>query len=63
MNETVKTGGQKCPLCSKPTEHAFRPFCSKRCQQVDLGRWISGKYAIEGDPVDPRPVAPEEEDV
>jgi uncharacterized protein len=35
-----------CPICGKPTEQHVRPFCSKRCQQIDLGRWLSGAYAI-----------------
>ncbi|MEX2128244.1 MAG: DNA gyrase inhibitor YacG [Xanthobacteraceae bacterium] len=35
-----------CPTCGKPTVHQFRPFCSKRCADVDLHRWFSGRYAI-----------------
>ena len=35
-----------CPLCGKPAEQAFRPFCSKRCADVDLNRWLSGVYAV-----------------
>ena len=35
-----------CPICQKPTEKAFRPFCSKRCADVDLGKWFGGGYAI-----------------
>ncbi|URF47666.1 DNA gyrase inhibitor YacG [Dinoroseobacter shibae] len=35
-----------CPICRKPTLHAYRPFCSKRCSDVDLGRWLTGGYAI-----------------
>ena len=35
-----------CPICQKPTELTFRPFCSKRCQLVDLNHWFSGSYAI-----------------
>ncbi|GIX13311.1 MAG: DNA gyrase inhibitor YacG [Paracoccaceae bacterium] len=35
-----------CPICGKPTEARHRPFCSRRCQQIDLGRWLSGAYAI-----------------
>ena len=37
-----------CPICSKPVEAAFRPFCSKRCADVDLQRWLSGRYVVEG---------------
>jgi len=36
----------KCPICGRPTEQAFRPFCSKRCADVDLQRWLSGRYAV-----------------
>ena len=35
-----------CPLCGKPVEAQFRPFCSKRCKDLDLGRWLKGDYAI-----------------
>ena len=35
-----------CPICSKPTQKAFRPFCSKRCADVDLANWFTGNYAI-----------------
>lgn len=38
-----------CPICDKPTETAFRPFCSKRCADIDLARWFSGSYAIPAD--------------
>ncbi|MFZ0425918.1 MAG: DNA gyrase inhibitor YacG [Xanthobacteraceae bacterium] len=34
-----------CPICRKPQEQLFRPFCSKRCADVDLHRWFSGVYA------------------
>lgn len=35
-----------CPICNRPTEAAWRPFCSRRCADVDLGRWLTGGYAI-----------------
>lgn len=35
-----------CPVCNKPTDQQFKPFCSKRCADVDLSRWFSGGYAI-----------------
>lgn len=38
--------GRKCPICSKPTVQNFRPFCSKRCADLDLSRWLKGSYAI-----------------
>ena len=35
-----------CPICGKPSGAATRPFCSVRCADVDLGRWLTGSYAI-----------------
>jgi len=35
-----------CPICGKPTNERTKPFCSKRCADVDLHRWLSGSYAI-----------------
>jgi uncharacterized protein len=35
-----------CPLCGKPVDAAFKPFCSKRCADVDLNRWLKGVYAV-----------------
>ena len=41
-----------CPVCGRVPEPRFRPFCSARCRQVDLGRWLSGDYAIPSRPED-----------
>jgi hypothetical protein len=38
-----------CPVCGKPSEQRWRPFCSKRCADVDLARWLRGDYAIPGE--------------
>ncbi|THD64884.1 DNA gyrase inhibitor YacG [Phenylobacterium sp.] len=38
----------KCPICGKPAEPEHRPFCSKRCADLDLHRWLGGRYAIPG---------------
>ena len=35
-----------CPICNKDTHAKFRPFCSKRCADVDLAKWLGGGYAI-----------------
>ena len=35
-----------CPICEKPAADAYRPFCSRRCADIDLGRWMTGSYAI-----------------
>jgi endogenous inhibitor of DNA gyrase (YacG/DUF329 family) len=37
-----------CPICGKPAVQAFRPFCSPRCRDVDLNRWLKGNYVIPG---------------
>jgi endogenous inhibitor of DNA gyrase (YacG/DUF329 family) len=36
----------KCPICSRPADEKYAPFCSRRCADVDLSRWLSGAYAI-----------------
>jgi uncharacterized protein len=43
-----------CPICGKPPQPQYRPFCSARCAQIDLGRWLKGDYRI------PTEDAPEE---
>ena len=40
-----------CPICRKPAAPAFKPFCSKRCADVDLNRWLVGSYAIPATPL------------
>ncbi|MCJ8054124.1 DNA gyrase inhibitor YacG [Shinella curvata] len=35
-----------CPICSRPSAREHYPFCSNRCRDVDLNRWLSGSYAI-----------------
>ena len=37
---------KRCPICGKPAVAQFRPFCSRRCADVDLNRWLSGVYAV-----------------
>ena len=37
---------KKCPICGKPAVKEFDPFCSKRCADVDLNRWLTGAYVI-----------------
>lgn len=42
-----------CPICEKDTDAKYRPFCSKRCADVDLSKWMTGSYAIAStDPED-----------
>ena len=42
----------RCPICGRPTQDNYRPFCSRRCADVDLSRWLRGGYAIPGEPDD-----------
>ena len=54
-------GERKCPRCGKPARwegNPWRPFCSERCQQIDLAAWAEGEYAVPGEPL---PVEPDEE--
>ena len=39
---------KSCPICGKPAVDESKPFCSERCRDVDLNRWLSGSYAIPG---------------
>jgi endogenous inhibitor of DNA gyrase (YacG/DUF329 family) len=51
-NAAPGAAGGRCPICGKPTVHAVRPFCSARCADIDLGRWVSGAYVIAGGQAD-----------
>jgi uncharacterized protein len=42
-----------CPVCGKPSAEATQPFCSRRCADVDLGRWLTGQYRIPGPDAEP----------
>jgi len=37
-----------CPICGRPADPATKPFCSSRCRDVDLHRWLSGHYVVPG---------------
>ncbi|HXQ52371.1 MAG TPA: DNA gyrase inhibitor YacG [Stellaceae bacterium] len=54
-----KPGARPCPICGKPADAKFRPFCSARCRTIDLGRWIDGRYRIPSED-GPEDEAPEE---
>ncbi len=41
-----------CPICKRPSHPRFRPFCSRRCADTDLGRWFSEDYRIPASPPD-----------
>ena len=48
--EGVNWRPRPCPICSRMSVPAYRPFCSKRCADVDLGRWLKGTYSFQGGP-------------
>ena len=46
MADAPTTRLAPCPMCGKMSVQQFRPFCSKRCADVDLNRWLKGVYAV-----------------
>jgi len=42
-----------CPLCKKETIAKYRPFCSKRCADLDLGKWFNGSYNSPAEEIEP----------
>jgi len=48
MAKISAPASNSCAICGKPVEQRFKPFCSKRCADVDLNRWLSGRYVIPG---------------
>ena len=51
----------RCPICRKPALLAFRPFCSKHCSDIDLGRWLGGEYRVPTNDTPETPESSEEE--
>jgi endogenous inhibitor of DNA gyrase (YacG/DUF329 family) len=51
-----------CPICGKPAADGFRPFCSRRCANVDLNRWLSGVYAVPVKEAEDEDGAPKRDD-
>jgi endogenous inhibitor of DNA gyrase (YacG/DUF329 family) len=45
----VRVNAPKCVRCGKPVEPRFRPFCSQRCSDMDLGAWVMGRYRVATD--------------
>ena len=48
--KTALSGHSKCPICEAPTVTDYRPFCSRRCADLDLSRWLNGVYAVPARP-------------
>ena len=47
---SLPSEGGSCPICGKPRDAKMRPFCSKRCADLDLAKWLKGEYSIPGAP-------------
>ncbi len=45
-----ESGKSVCPICEKPSDTKFSPFCSARCKDFDLNRWLNESYRIAGNP-------------
>ncbi len=58
-----KSSTSKCSICEGPvaarSENDAFPFCSKRCKQRDLGKWLGGNYVVAGRPANPHEIASE----
>jgi endogenous inhibitor of DNA gyrase (YacG/DUF329 family) len=50
-NVVVLKPVRPCPVCKKPSSQQHHPFCSARCADIDLNRWLSGTYVIPAEPV------------
>lgn len=48
--ESADAEARTCVQCGKPAVHTYRPFCSRRCADIDLARWLGGRYAIAAKP-------------
>lgn len=46
MSDRRRAVRRKCPICGKPPAEEYAPFCSKRCADIDLGRWLGGRYRV-----------------
>ncbi len=62
MDNDDIAGSCRCPICEAPAQHGFRPFCSRRCQDLDLGRWLRGSYRIPTEEGPGDAVAEEDDD-
>jgi endogenous inhibitor of DNA gyrase (YacG/DUF329 family) len=57
VSGNAREAARQCPICAKPATAEAFPFCSKRCADIDLNRWLKGGYAIPAEP------APTDDDV
>ena len=55
--DAPKRRARPCPQCSKLSVEAYYPFCSKRCADIDLNRWLSGSYSVPVVELEPEDLA------
>jgi endogenous inhibitor of DNA gyrase (YacG/DUF329 family) len=55
MSDEPAPPPKPCPVCGKPRDPKNAPFCSRRCADIDLGRWLKGTYVIPGRPAEEDP--------
>ncbi len=41
-----------CPICARETDPKYKPFCSRRCADIDLGKWLTGSYVLPAEAID-----------
>ncbi len=46
MSDDASKQGRRCPMCGAEATPRYRPFCSGRCADLDLGRWFNGAYSL-----------------
>jgi hypothetical protein len=51
---------RSCPICGKPSQQKFHPFCSARCTHIDLNRWLGGTYSIPAEEADDPTESPQD---
>ncbi|MFC2953275.1 DNA gyrase inhibitor YacG [Marinicaulis aureus] len=61
-NDNGGRASPPCPICNAPPAQDYVPFCSKRCADVDLHRWLSGSYAIPAEEDDSEGASTMEDD-
>ena len=56
----MQQNSSPCPICGKPSCPEYHPFCSKKCADIDLGRWLKGTYVVHTDETPEDGVFPDE---
>lgn len=62
MRPAASKSSAPCPICGKPAQPETRPFCSPRCADIDLGRWLGERYVIPGPEDEEMPRPPHSDD-